>query len=73
MQNVCSIRPMLKQITECDFEKVWKWFAFTLMGFKYNQMMQVKQTSFQKGLSNLRIKIIKIALKNVLGIFFIFS
>ena len=48
MQNVCFIWPTLKQITECDFEKVWKCCAFTLMKFKYNQMMQVKETSFQK-------------------------
>ena len=32
------IWPILKQITECDFEKVWKCCAFTLMKFKYNQM-----------------------------------
>jgi len=36
-------------------------------------MMQVKETSFQKGLSNLRIKTIKIALKNVLATIFVIS
>ena len=34
MQNVCFIWAILKQITECDFEKVWKCRAFTLMKFK---------------------------------------
>ena len=48
MKNVCFIWPILKQITECNFKKVWKSCAFTLIKFKYNQMMQVKETSFQK-------------------------
>ena len=34
MQNVCFIWAILKQITECDFEKVWKCCAFTLMKWK---------------------------------------
>ena len=31
MQNVCFIWPIKKQITECDFEKVWKCCALTLV------------------------------------------
>ena len=34
MQNVCFIWAILGQITECDFQKVWKCCAFTLMKFK---------------------------------------